>query len=232
MTRTTGQLPFAFQQPASWGGRRQGAGRKRNPKSGVPHRARPLHKPAHPVHATIRAADEVRVLRTAPVFASLTESIGRASSSDFRIVHFSVQRDHIHLIVEARDKVSLSRGMRGLAIRLARAVNRTLHRRGRVWKERYHARELTRPREVRNSFLYVLMNHKKHEASPAWLDARSSAAWFDGWRKDLLFEYALRDLNELAGRPSPVRPARTWLAREGWRHHRLLGVDEAPAPRE
>jgi len=76
------------------------------------------------------------------------------------------------------------------------------------------------------------MNHKKHGASPTWLDSRSSAAWFDGWRRDLLLDYALRDLHELIGQTSPVKPARTWLAREGWRRHRLLGVDEAPAQRE
>ncbi|WXA90292.1 transposase [Pendulispora brunnea] len=146
-------------------------------------------------------------------------------------MHFSVQDDHVHLIVEAQDKVSLSRGMRGLAIRLARAINRGLMRRGPVWKERYHAHALTRPREVRNALLYVLMNHRKHQASPAWLDPRSSAGWFDGWRKDVFFEYALRDLDGNAGLSPPVQPARTWLARDGWRRHRLLGVDESPAPR-
>jgi len=179
----------------------------------------------------MRAKDDIRVLRTARVFASLKASIGNASSPQFRIVHFSVQHDHIHLIVEAHDAASLSRGMRGLAIRLARDVNRILLRRGRVWKGRYDTRELTGPRAVRDSLLYVLMNHKKHGVSPAWLDDRSSAAWFDGWRKDLLLEHALRDLGELAGQPSPVKPARTWLAREGWRRYRLLGVDEEPARR-
>ena len=78
----------------------------------------------------MRATEDVRLLRTAPVFACLMESIGNASSAEFRIVHFSVQRDHVHLIVEAHDKTSLSRGMRGLAIRLARAINRALLRRG------------------------------------------------------------------------------------------------------
>ncbi|WXA80142.1 transposase [Pendulispora rubella] len=158
-------------------------------------------------------------------------SIEKASQAEFQIVHFSVQHDHIHFIVEARDKANLSRGMRGLSIRLARAINRGLARRGPVWRERYHAHALTRPREVRHALLYVLMNHRKHGASPAWLDRCSSAAWFDGWRKDVLFEYALRDLGGFSGLAPPVQPARTWLAREGWRRHRLLGVDEGPRPR-
>ncbi|WP_394850953.1 transposase [Pendulispora brunnea] len=156
-------------------------------------------------------------------------SIKSASHTGFRVVQFSVQHDHIHLIIEAHDKGSLSRGMRGLAIRLARAINRGLVRRGPVWKERYQAHALMWPREVRNALLYVLMNHRKHRASAAWLDPRSSAAWFDGWRRDLLFEHALPDLAELAGLSPPVQPPQTWLAREGWRRHRLLGVDEAPA---
>ncbi|WP_394841412.1 transposase [Pendulispora brunnea] len=159
----------------------------------------------------------------------LIEGIEKAFNAVFRVLHFSVQHDHIHFIVEADDKASLSGGMRGLSIRLARAINRGLARCGPVWKERYHAHELTRPREVRNALLYVLMNHRKHGASIAWLDARSSAAWFEGWRKDDLFEHALRDLDGLTGLTPPVQPARTWLTREGWRRHRLLGVDEGPA---
>ncbi|WXA98916.1 transposase [Pendulispora brunnea] len=225
------QLQLELPPPRSWGGRRRDAGRKRNPKSGVPHRARPVHNAAHPVHATLRARDDVCGLRSGRVFASLVRSIKDASHAEFRnfrIVHFSVQYDHIHLIVEAHDKSSLSGGMRGLSIRLARAINRALARRGSVWKERYHAHALKRPREVRNALLYVLMNHRKHGASLAWLDPHSSAAWFDGWRKDALFEHALRDLAGLTGLAPPVQPARTWLARQGWRRHRLLGVDEGP----
>ncbi|WP_394842069.1 transposase [Pendulispora brunnea] len=192
------------------------------------HRARPIHKAAHPVHVTLRTREDVHGLRTGAVFALLVRSIKDASDAEFRVVHFSIQHDHVHLIVEAHDKVTLSRGMHGLTIRLARAVNRALARRGSVWKERYHAHALRRPREVRNALLYVLMNHRKHGTSPAWLDPRSSAAWFDGWRRDALFEYALRDLGGLTGLAPPVQPARTWLVREGWRRHRLLGIDEGP----
>ncbi|WP_394841052.1 transposase [Pendulispora brunnea] len=224
--------PLQLELPSgrTWGGRRRGAGRKRNPKSGVPHRARPVHRAAHPVHVTLRARDAVHGLRAPPVFAFVLRSIKEASRTEFRVVHFSVQHDHIHLIVEAHDKVSLSRGMHGLSIRLARAINRGLMRRGPVWKERYHAHALTRPREVRNALLYVLMNHRKHGASLAWLDPRSSAAWFDGWRQDFLLKYAARDLDGIAGLPPPVQPAQTWLARKGWRRHRLLGIDEGPRP--
>ncbi len=100
----------------------------------------------------------------------------------FRVVQFSVQNDHVHLIIEAHDADVLSRGVRGLAIRLARAVNRALHVRGAVWGDRFHARELTSPRAVRNAIVYVLMNAKKHGVRLAsGLDAFSSARWFDGF---------------------------------------------------
>ena len=90
----------------------------------------------------------------------------RRLEAGFGSLHFSVQSNHVHLMVEARDKAHLSKGMRGLAIRVALAVNRALRRRGRVWSDRYHARALRTPREVRNGLVYVLANWKKHLRVP------------------------------------------------------------------
>src|SRR5260221_14680673 len=95
----------------------------------------------------------------------------------FRVVHFSVQVDRLHLLVEARDKVSLSRGVGGASIRLARAVNRLLRRHGRGWSDRYHARPLPTPREVRNALVYVVMNLTKHDRASRGLHPHSSAWW-------------------------------------------------------
>jgi putative transposase len=90
--------------------------------------------------------------------ASRSPAVGAAS----RVVAFSVQSNHVHLVVEAHDAPTLSRGVQGLAIRLARAVNRVLDARGRVFRERFHARELRTPREVRSALVYVLLNARKH----------------------------------------------------------------------
>src|SRR6185369_12105851 len=98
----------------------------------------------------------------------------------FRVVHFSVQENHVHLIVEAEDTKSLSSGVRGLMVRIARRVNRLLRRQGRFWTDRWHGRDLEGPRQVRNALVYVLQNHKKH-ADTAALDPLSSAASFDGF---------------------------------------------------
>jgi putative transposase len=212
-------------RPRTWGGKRAGAGRK--PKAGkksVPHRARPKHRAAHPLHVTMRAA--VRGLRDPSVFAGVRDAIKRASSKDFRVVQFSVQDNHVHLLVEASDKRELTRGMRGLAVRAARRINGALRRRGRVFAERYHARELTGPRAVRNALVYILHNHRKHGVSLAWLDACSSAHAFDGWRRDYLLDVARGGCRR--DPPPAVAPATTWLATIGWRRAGLLGLDESP----
>jgi REP element-mobilizing transposase RayT len=173
----------------------------------------------------------VRGLRAQAVFLRVREAIARSSKGAFRVVQFSVQDNHLHLLVEAKDKRELTRGMRGLAVRAAQRINGALRRRGQVFSERYHARELTRPRAVRNALVYILHNHRKHGVSLAWLDACSSARDFDGWRRDVLLDVAratTRAGPTLDERPA-VAPARTWLASTGWRRAGLLGLDESPA---
>src|SRR5215510_1484404 len=164
------------------GGKRRGAGRKRAPGRGhVAHRARPEHKKAQPVHVTLRAVRRIPSLRKQLVFNEIRCTIGRTARSWFRIVHFSVQSNHVHLLVEADDKVALARGLMGAAIRIARAVNRVAGRRGNVWEDRYHARALRTPREVRHGIVYVLMNWKRHMPGVKGFDPCSSAMSFTGW---------------------------------------------------
>jgi putative transposase len=180
------------------------------------------------VHVTLRARDGLPPFRHAGLFAELRESIRRANRSPtvgeaFRVVHFSIQRDHAHFIIEAQDGEALSRGLRGLAIRLARAVNRALGIRGPVWGDRYHARELTTPRAVRNAIVYVLMNAKKHDRRATFaIDEFSSARWFDG------FATPVTPIVHLVTNPCPVYAARTWLASVGWRRRGLIRLDESP----
>jgi len=172
MSRRPRQL--SLPTPRTWGGRRRGAGRKLTPgrRPTVPHRSRPPHVGAHPIHVTLRAVDALRCLRSARVFPAVRRAIAAAGHFDFRIIQFSVQNDHVHVLAEAEDGRALSGGVRGLAIRLARAVNRTLGRKGRVWGSRYHARALTTPRAVRHALVYVA--DELQEASPAhWPRARS-----------------------------------------------------------
>ncbi len=157
------QLLLALSARPRWGGARRGAGRKRAPgrRPSVPHRVRPAHDGREPALVTLRACREVVWLRTRVAYRALRNALACASRDDFCVVHYSVQRDHLHLIVEADGKAALSRGMRGLAIRCALAVNRALGRRGALWADRYHAMALRTPRMVRNALVYVLANAAK-----------------------------------------------------------------------
>jgi REP element-mobilizing transposase RayT len=137
------------------------------------------------------------------------------NSERFRVVHFSVQRDHVHLLVEAEGAEALARGMQGLCVRLARNLNSVFERTGSLFAERYHARSLETPTETRNALRYVLLNGNHHAAQRGagllWFgaDPYSSAAWFEGWHDD-------RWRHEVPDGPQPTAVARTWLLREGW----------------
>jgi putative transposase len=214
------------------GGARVGAGRKPNPgRRNAPHRARPRHFAANPVHVTLRAA--IRPLRSEHVFPTVCIAIRSASQRDgerFRVVHFSVQWDHVHLIVEASDQRALSGGVRSVAIRIARYVNALLSRRGRFWADRWHGRALTSPREVRSALVYVLANFRKHarERLPPGVDAFSSAFVFDGWRFTGELPRAGPPFHRAMAGYVVVSKAKTWLATVGWRRRGLLDVAEAP----
>jgi REP element-mobilizing transposase RayT len=153
--------------------------------------------------------------------------------SGFRLVHYSLQGNHAHLIVEAQDQVALGRGMMAIGSRLARAVNRVAERSGPVIAERYHHRLLPTPKEVRNALRYVLLNTRRHAAKAragvralARLDTASSARWFDGWKRGLALTRATKGIGPDA--PRPVTRARTWLLGVGWRRHGLLDPADVP----
>jgi REP element-mobilizing transposase RayT len=222
--RRTTQL--SLRRTSGWGGARAGAGRK--PVTGrrrpTPHRARPVHRKGNPVHVTLRVRADVSSLRAPKTFRAVRTALAAASRAGFRLVHFSVQADHLHLLVEGADTRTLALGVRGLTIRVARAVNRAQGHTGNVWNDRYHARALATPREVRHGLVYVLMNFRKHLRHQPWgLDPCSSAPWFDGFR----------DLARIRPPPVPDDPAvvtsRTWLGTVGWRRHGLIGIYERPA---
>lgn len=176
------------------------------------------------MHVTLRVRPGIKSLRGDNVFRAVRDALTATSKSRFRLVQFSVQADHLHLLVEAADTRALALGLRGITIRLARAINRALGLKGSVWNDRYHARALTTPREVRNRLVYVLMNFRKHvRHQPSGLDPCSSAPWFDGFRE------AVPD--PPAG-DAPVAAPRSWLAAVGWRRHGLIGTHERPSGAE
>jgi REP element-mobilizing transposase RayT len=187
----------------------------------VAHTARCEHKARHPVHVTLRVRRGLPSLRgfdlAQALGATFRGTVGR--HEHFRVVHFSIQGNHLHLIVEAEHRKALSRGMQGLASMLAKNVNRRLGRKGSLFSDRYHEHVLTTPTEVRHAIAYVLQNVRKHGEIAGGIDNLSSARWFDGWR----------DPPPAPTTPSPVAPATKWLLREGWKKPKgLLGRSEGP----
>ena len=238
------QLGFQFR---TRGGARAGAGRpSKGIAAGVPHLRRPAHSYLHPVHVTLRIRRGVPSLREPSLFAQVRRALADGKERfGFSLAHFSVQRDHLHLIAEAQDRRALSRGLQGLAIRVARAVNRHLGCSGRLFADRYHARALKSPRTVRLALRYVLLNIRKHARAAQWsagaatvpagfVDARSSAPWFGGFRRPegLAFgaDLARAEWARASGSSEPpVAPPGTWLLRAGWKRAGAFDVDDAPA---
>jgi REP element-mobilizing transposase RayT len=115
------------------------------------------------VHVTLRLSSGLPSLRQQALFVRVRSALASGRERfGFRLVHFSVQSNHLHLIAEAADRRALSRGVQGLSVRVARAVNGRLERKGRLFADRYHARALKSPRAVRYALRYVLLNSRKH----------------------------------------------------------------------
>ena len=231
MARKRAPRQISFQEYRTnrgWGGPRTGAGRKPSPRPIVHHVRREPFRTLLPALVTVRIREGLPSLRKRPFLRVLRESFREARErGDFRLVHYSVQRDHLHFIVEADDDDALGRGMKSISSRIAFAVNRVFGRRGRVLAGRYHALLLRTPRQVRNGLRYVLLNVRKHyrarmgAAPPARLDEASSGRFFDGWKG------SVRGPCTPAGTPE-VAPARSFLVRKGWRRHGLIDLAEIP----
>jgi REP element-mobilizing transposase RayT len=228
------------------GGRREGAGRPEGPNPRLWHRSRDEFSKAHPLHVTVPIRRGIPSLRSHKIVRAIEAAFRRGCErAGFRLVHYSLQDDHVHLIVEADGVAALGRGMKSITSRLAYAVNRALRRgrRGKVIADRYHHEVLSCPRQVRNALAYVLLNARRHAAkriarlrkqgksvqalAPArYLDAPSSARWFDGWREDARVD---RSPPRLLGSEPAVAPPQTWFLRVGWRRHGLIDPSEIPA---
>jgi REP element-mobilizing transposase RayT len=214
----------------TWGGKRKGAGRKRvAARPQVPHRTRPNHAARFPVLVTVRLRPEWRGLRHDKVAAHVRDIVERTNARGLvRICEYTAIDDHMHLLVEAADRSLLSRGMKGFSVRMAHRLHRLRGRLGSVVADRYHARELRTPLEVKRGLTYVLNNARKHgyRFRPGQIDRCSSGPWSDVFRQGIGPERHGRRLR------APTLPPRTWLLALGWRRHGLVDVDEVPgAPR-
>jgi len=212
------------------GGKRRGAGRTpKGERSGAPHRERPLHDARNPVHVVLRAVRAVGNLRRRSVYHAIRKATRTtARRGDFRIVHLSIQRNHVHLLVEADHKAALISGMQGFQISAARHLNAAISkeragepRRGTVFPDRYHPVVITSPTQARHALSYVINNWRKHEEdrraiTRGWIvDWFSSAPMFGEWQEH-------GGVSRLIEWPPGyeglvVHPPKTWMLRTGWR---------------
>jgi REP element-mobilizing transposase RayT len=158
------------------------------------------------VHVTWRVREEIWSLRTRRAFRQIARAFAAAYARGrgFRLIHFSVQGNHLHLVCEADDQLRLSRGLQSLAIRIARGINRVMQRRGSVFADRFHEHILRTVREVAHAVRYVLGNFAIHALRSGdrlperYVDPFSSAAPPD------------------TGPPLVHQPT-TWLLSIGWK---------------
>lgn len=213
-------MPAQLELPMrSHGGRRAGAGRKRRSAETVPHARRPAFEGARqPLHITLRVAREVWNLRSQRGFRSVERALrAERARGALRVVHYSVQGNHLHMIVETADRETLGRRMQAFSIRFAKAVNRMMgRRRGRVIAERYHLHVLRSSREVFNAVRYVLFNHVKHVRDRIEVDPFSSAPMF---------------LATIPGEADVCTTTpRTWLLRDGWKRYGPIAAQRQIGP--
>jgi len=187
----------------------------------------------------MRVAPAVGSLRRRRMYKAMRDAtITAALRQWFRIVHISLQRDHVHLLIEAKDKEALGRGMQGFEISAARHINSALavgyrRRRGAVFADRYRLEVISSPTRARHALAYVLNNWRKHREdrdalSSTWLvDPFSSGVTFPDWAeldgRDVM--WPIRDTYD----PLVVRRPRSWLLREGWKLHGSISAREVPS---
>ncbi len=212
------------------GGPRRGAGRPRGARPRVMHRPRERIVARVPVHVTIRLRRGIPTLRQPRFVRRFRSSLAEACvRHGFRVVHYSIQRDHLHLLIEVQNNRSIACGMKSVGARIGKLANRLFQRSGKVLDGRYHLRPLRTPLQVQRALRYVLLNHRHHAAqrrnsrihavrpSP---DPASSGRWFDGWRSATA-PPSSADVRE-------VTTARTWLLQTGWRRHGLIDLADTP----
>ncbi|HTL36315.1 MAG TPA: transposase [Kofleriaceae bacterium] len=241
---------FAKRKRRARKGKKLGRPRNNPARAGSPHKRRPEHKKRFPVHVVLRVHKGVgslrkrfmyRALREATIAVALRELAYDDVNGAFRIVHLSIQRTHVHLLVEADNRLALSRGMQSFQISAAKHINReysvkaklTERRRGNVFVDRFHQEVIKTPRQARRSLAYVLNNWRKHredeyDFAKNWpIDPFSSAFSFDGWkeREDAIVRWPKRATYD----PLIVYFPKTWLLLQGWQRHGLISFYEVPS---
>jgi REP element-mobilizing transposase RayT len=181
---------------------------------------------------TLRVLDDVGRLRRRDAFHAVRKAmLVTATREDFRIVHLSIQGNHIHVICEAASREALTSAMTAFKTSAGRRLNSAVGRTGQVFADRYHVEVLSTPRQVRNAIAYVLNNWRRHgedRGASYRVDPYSTGIYFRGWKEtDIPKVLVIPPTAEVL----PYREPRTWLLGHGWkRANRPISLYEVPGP--
>jgi len=226
-------VQLSFPKVDKNGQRRIGKNAGRKPKgarAGERHKVRAEVDPRNPQHVVLRVGGDVKWLRTRKAYQAVRRALvvvlDRAET--FRIVHFSVQGNHLHLIVEVSNKVALGKGMQALGISLAKQLNRVHGRTGTVFPDHYHAESIDSVNQACHALSYVLNNWRKHKQDGRGLfdgriDPFSSGVLFEGW-KERSRPVSLPNEYEAPR----VSAAQTWMLMTGYKLGPPISVWDVP----
>jgi REP element-mobilizing transposase RayT len=235
-------VQLAFPKRDKNGQKRVGKNAGRKPKgkrAGSPHTERAEIDAREPQHVVLRVAADVAWLRTRHAYRAIRRALATVldRADEFRIVHFSVQGNHLHLLCEAQNKLALARGLQAFQISAAKHLNRecsrrSVRRRGKVFPDRYFAEAIDSVRQVRHTLNYVLNNWRKHRQDRGYslfdgrVDPYSSGVWFAGW-KERTEPVAIPPDYE----PPRLSDPRTWYLTTGYKLAPPISVYEVPGPK-
>lgn len=136
------------------------AGRKAIHDKGIRHTPREVISKPSPLHLTVKLkrAD----IQNKVVLRILKHAIYRSRLQGVRVVHFSLEHDHVHLYVECGNNFVLGKAMKAFGVTFVRGINKFKRSKGQLYKYRYHLRILKSAREVKNVINYILKNGIKH----------------------------------------------------------------------
>lgn len=150
------------------------AGRPAKNDAGIRHTKRPdLTRPSS-LHLTVKIEKSKANLKNKNVLAILKKAIFNARRQGLKVIHYSLEYDHIHLIIEADNNRTLGKGMQAFGVTLAKAINRMRKVKGQVYKHRYHFRQITSSRQLKNVMTYIFNNGVKHKTSATALSPFNS----------------------------------------------------------
>ncbi|MGZ3724098.1 MAG: transposase [Bdellovibrionales bacterium] len=207
-----------FKKVKGWGGKRSGAGRP-NRTGQVSHGKRDPVDLRKPLHITLKLKNRVANLRNNRTLKDFRLAIAKAKDFGLFVVHFSLQSNHLHMIVEVKDNDSLTAGMKSLCGRLGKAIRKITGGSGSVFKGRFHLEVIKSPTQMKRALEYVLLNASKHFKLIEHIDDFSSGYAFREWRALIgeRFGDLIEDqLMKLPFKLTELSPAQSWLCRVGW----------------